>query len=200
MGKDPDSIRKEIERTRAGMEDTIDALAYRTDVKERSKDKARSLIARPKGMFMGIKDNVIGTVQDHAPDRAMVHDATDAIQQAPQQVAERARRVGGVMQDNPIGLAVGGLALGFLAGLVIPSTKLEQDKLGPISDQLKETVKDSGQELMEHGKELAQTAATAAQEAVKDAAPEHAQELGISSEHKVDNLRDVVRTGAPSLN
>jgi hypothetical protein len=142
----------------------------------------------------------MGTIEEHTPDRSTVQDARDTIQQAPQQVAERARRVGGVMQENPLGLAIGGLALGFVAGLVIPSTKLEQEKLGPISDQLKETVKDSGQELMEHGKELAQVAADAAQDAVKEAAPEHAEEMGRSTEGKVDNLQDVVRTGAPSLN
>ena len=32
MGEDPDRIRVEIERTRAEMEDTVDAIGYKTDV------------------------------------------------------------------------------------------------------------------------------------------------------------------------
>ena len=70
----------------------------------------------------------------------------------------------GVAEDNPLGLAIGALAAGFLAGLLIPSTKVEQDKLGPVAESAKERV--SG--VVEQVKDKATEAAGAAQEAVKE--------------------------------
>ncbi|MCW2924121.1 MAG: protein of unknown function ElaB [Thermoleophilia bacterium] len=188
MGKDPSEIRAEIERTRAGMADTVDALAYKSDVKERTKDKVKGLVDKPKGAFMGIKDNVVGTVSNHTPDRSTMHDASDAVKSAPGHAVDGAKRVGGVIRENPLGMALGGLALGFVAGLVLPSTEFENERLGPISDQLKESVKDTGQELMDHGKEMAQVAAGAATDAVKESAPEAAQDMASSAKEKAGSL------------
>lgn len=194
MGKDPDAIRAEIERTRAGMADTVDALAYKSDVKERTKDKVKGLAAKPKGAILGIKDNVMGSVQDHAPDRSTMHDARDTVTAVPGQAVDGVKRVGGVMRENPMGLALGGLALGFVAGIVLPSTRIEDERLGPIGDKLKETAKDSGQELMEHGKELAQTAAGAAKDAVSESAPDAADDFASSTKDKVGEVRSTVGT------
>jgi hypothetical protein len=39
----PDAIREEIERTRAGLRDTVDALAHKVDLKARTQHKATEL-------------------------------------------------------------------------------------------------------------------------------------------------------------
>jgi len=39
MGEDPRAIRSEIEDTRERMGDTVDALAYKADVKSRAKSR-----------------------------------------------------------------------------------------------------------------------------------------------------------------
>ncbi|MCW2949824.1 MAG: protein of unknown function ElaB [Thermoleophilia bacterium] len=195
MGKDPGAIREEIARTREGMAGTVDALAYKTDVKERTKDKVKGLTAKPKDAILSIRDNVMGTVQEHTPDRSTIHDAQNAVSQAPGQVVDQTKRVaqraGGVIKENPVGLALGGLALGFVAGLVLPSTKLEDEKLGQFGDQIRSTAKEQGQEFIEHGKEVAQAAAGAATEAVKDASSEHADEFAESTKDKASNLQSV---------
>jgi len=53
---------------------------------------------------------------------------------------------------NPLGLALGGLAAGFLIGLVIPSTEYEDERL----PDLREAIVGRGQEIvddaMEHGR------------------------------------------------
>ena len=36
-------------------------------------------------------------------------------------------------QDNPLGLAVGAAAVGFLAGLLVPVTQVENEKIGPMA-------------------------------------------------------------------
>jgi hypothetical protein len=49
-------------------------------------------------------------------------------------------------------VAVGAIAVGFLAGMVIPSTRIENEKIGPMADHVKDQVKESGQEVLERGK------------------------------------------------
>ena len=103
MGQEPSQIRQEIEETRAEMGDTVDALAYKTDVKTRVKesisDKRERLISQVQG--------TTHKVGEATPDG--------------QQVKEGAQQAVGVAQENPLGLAIGGLAAGFLAGMMLPS-------------------------------------------------------------------------------
>jgi ElaB/YqjD/DUF883 family membrane-anchored ribosome-binding protein len=82
-----------------------------------------------------------------------------------------------VTQENPLGLAVGAAAVGFLAGMLIPSSRVEDRKLGPMADQVKEQVKETGQEALERGKQVAQSAA----ETARDEARQQGQELAGSA-------------------
>ena len=88
------------------------------------------------------------------------------------------RRMASTAQENPLGLAAGGVAAGFLLGLLVPSSRVEDEKLGPIADQVKDQVKETGQEALDRGKDVAQQAA----ETAKEAGREHAQQLGASPE------------------
>jgi Protein of unknown function (DUF3618) len=81
-----------------------------------------------------------------------------------------ARRAAGVAQENPLGLAIGGLAVGFVGGLLIPSTRVEDEKIGPMADQVKEKAKETGQEAMDRGREAARQAADTAKETVQQPA------------------------------
>src|SRR6201991_4209313 len=144
MGEDPDRIREEIVQTRLEMGETVDALGYKADVKARAKDRV-----------VGVKDRVVGATPDTGD------------------VKHQARRVGSVAQDNPLGLAVGAVAVGFLAGMLIPSTRVEDEKLGAMSDDVVDRIKETGQEALERGKQVAQDAA----ETAKESGREHASEL-----------------------
>src|SRR5215213_2222138 len=147
MGEDPDRIRREIEQTRAEMGETVDALGYKTDVKARAKDSIHDKKESVMGVAHSAKDRLVGagqTVGDKTPD-------TD-------QVKHQARRAKSVAQENPLGLAVGSLAVGFLAGMLLPSTRVEDEKLGSMSDNVIDKVKETGQEALEHGKQSAQEA------------------------------------------
>ena len=88
-------------------------------------------------------------------------------------VKHQARRAKSVAEENPLGLAVGAVAVGFLAGMLIPSTRVEDEKLGPVADDVKDRAKETGQEALERGKQVAQDAA----ETAKDSGREHAEEL-----------------------
>ena len=162
MGEDPDRIRAEIEQTRAEMSETVDALGYKTDVKARAKDSIQDKKESVMGVASSAKERLVGagqTVGDATPDS--------------EQVKRQARRAKSVAQENPLGLAVGAVAVGFLAGMLIPSTRVEDEKMGSLSDDVIERAKETGQEALERGKQVAQDAA----ETAKDSGRQHAEEL-----------------------
>jgi len=174
MGEDPDRIRAEIERTRQQMEGTVDALGYKADVKSRAKeslqetrDSAKESVMETtrsvKEKLVGAKDSVADTAGGATPDR--------------EQVKRQALQAKGLAQENPVGLALGAVAGGFVAGLLIPSTRVEDEKLGEASDHVIEKAKETGQEALEHGKQVAQETAQSAQETFKDSAQHHGQEV-----------------------
>jgi gas vesicle protein len=174
MGEDPSRIRAEIEQTRAEMGDTVDALGYKTDVKSRARDKVTDTKDRLTGKVTGAKDSVLGTVSDKTPDSG--------------EVKGQAKRAAGVAQENPLGLAVGGIAVGFLAGLLIPTTRVEDEKIGPVAEQVREQVKQTGQEALEHGKDVAQQAAASAKETAQEAGREHADQLKDSAQERAGSV------------
>ena len=54
------------------------------------------------------------------------------------EVKQGAKRAAGVAQENPLGLAIGATAFGFLVGMLVPSTKIEDERIGPMADEIKE--------------------------------------------------------------
>ncbi len=164
MGQTPDELRREIEDTRASMSDTVEAIGYRADVPGRAKEKVVGVKDRVAGAITGAKEKVTGAGQSAA---SSVSDATPSREE----VAQQARRAAGIAQENPLGLAVGSLAAGFLLGLVVPSTRVEQERIGPIADQVKDKAREAGQEALERGKQVAQQTAETAKQATQEMAP-----------------------------
>jgi hypothetical protein len=193
MGKDPDAIREEIAQTRAEMTETVEAIGYKADVPSRAKEKvsekvdaARSKVSEAASRA---KEAVAGSTAD-AGDTAggvasRVRDATPS----GEQVKQRARRAAGLAQENPLGLAIGAAAIGFLAGLAMPSTRVEDERLGPVADEVKDRVRETGQEALERGKEVAREAASSA----ADAAKEQGQDLAASARQRGQEVREQVR-------
>jgi len=175
MGEDPAAIREEIEETRERMGETVDALGYKANVPSRAKESVSAKVQDVKGKITGTGSRLA----DAAP--------------GGEDVKRAGTRAVGVAQENPLGLAIGAAAVGFLAGMAIPSTRVEDEQLGPIADQVKEQAKQTGQEALERGKQVAQETAQAASESAKQAASEvkekaqetaqqHAEELKSSAE------------------
>jgi gas vesicle protein len=176
MGEDPDLIRKDIEHTRERMGDTVDALGYKTDVKSRAKESVAGRVDSVKEKLVGAKDSAVGA----APSTG--------------DVKSGARQAVGVAQENPLGLAVGAVAVGFLAGMLIPSTRVEDEKIGPMADQVKDQIKETGQEALEHGKSVASEAVSAAKDTAQEQGREHASQLQDSAQQSAQDVRENVRS------
>jgi ElaB/YqjD/DUF883 family membrane-anchored ribosome-binding protein len=171
MGEDPDAIRDEIADTRERMGDTIDALGYKADVKSRAKDNV-------SGKVDSVKER-LGLAGQKASD--MTPDT--------EQVKGQARKAAGIAQENPLGLAVGAAAAGFLVGMLVPSSRVEDEKLGPMADRVKEQVKETGQEALERGKEVAQSAAQSAADTVSEEGQKHGEQLADSAKESAGAIK-----------
>jgi gas vesicle protein len=173
MGQDPDAIRQDIEQTREQMGETIGAIGYKTDVKERAKDSVSEKTDAIKSKVSG----VMGKANDATPSGG--------------EVKQGAQQAVSVAQENPLGLAIGAVAAGFIAGMLIPSTRVEDEKMGEMSDQVMDTVKESGQEAVDRGKQVAQEVAGTARETAREQTAEQGSQMA-------ESLKESARQAAPT--
>jgi hypothetical protein len=152
MGEDTRTIEREIEHTRERMGETVEALSYKADVPTR------------------VRDSVTGTAGS----------AAEATGEATAQAGQGARRAVGMAQENPLGLAIGSVAVGFVVGSLLPKTRVEEQTVGPIASQVREQVTEVASEAVQHGKQVAQDTTQAAIETAKESGREHAEDLGQS--------------------
>ena len=198
MGEDPDRIRREIEATRDQMSETVDAIGYKADVPARAKESIAEKRDSAKETIMGATESVRSSIlgaKDQVTDR--VSDATGRVSDATPstgQLKQTARRGAGLAQENPLGLAIGSVAIGFLAGLLVPSTRIEDERLGELSDDVIDRVKETGQEALERGKQVAQEAAQSAQETVKERGQQEGQGLASSAQSQAQDAASSARS------
>jgi gas vesicle protein len=195
MGQDPEAIRQDIERQRDEMSETIDAIGYKADVPARTKE--------------AVSDRVDAVKEKVGLATSRVSDATPSSGQ----VKGQAKQAVSVAKGNPLGLAIGAIGVGFLAGLLIPETAKEHEALGSVADKVKGNVADTAQEALEHGKQVAQETASAAKDAaqhavadVKDtaqsAAQEHGQQVKETAQENAQDaasqVKDEARSASPT--
>ena len=92
------------------------------------------------------------------------------------------------VERNPLGLAIGGAAVGVLAGLLAPSTRAEDKRIGQLADDVKSTAAEAGREAIERGKHVAQEDSQTAIETAKERGQEESEELTASLEGKAREL------------
>jgi len=161
------------------MGETVEALGHKADVKTRTKENIADKRDRVKDRITGASSRV----GDATPD--------------PEQVKQRAKRAAGVAQENPIGLALGSVAVGFIAGMLLPSTRVEDEKIGPMADEVKERAKETGQEALERGKEVAQDAAQSAKETAQESGQQQAEEVRDAAQQKAREATEDAKRAAP---
>jgi gas vesicle protein len=181
MGQDTAAIREQIEQTRERMGETVDAIGYKADVPARAKDSIGEKVDTLKSRISGAG----GHVSDATPSGA--------------EVKQGARQAVGVVQENPLGLALGAAALGFLAGMLAPGTKLENERIGPVADQVKDQVKQTGQAAVEHGKQIAQETAQVAASKVQETVAEVKEQATDSTQSHAEELSEETKDSAKQM-
>jgi hypothetical protein len=175
MGETPNHIREDIEETRARMGETVEAIGYKADVKSRVKNT----IVQKKDAVVGSADSLVSRVSGAVPDK--------------QQVKSGVQKVG-VSKQNPLGLAIAGAAVGFVVGTLLPSTTVEDERLGDMSDQVGEKAREAGQEALDRTKGVAREAVDNARETVQERSGDEAEQMASSLRDKAQE----VGTSSPS--
>jgi ElaB/YqjD/DUF883 family membrane-anchored ribosome-binding protein len=173
MGENSAKIRKDIENTRGEMSKTVDALAYKTDVKARVQDNLRD------------KTNAVRSKV------GQVVSGAAASTPGGDDIAGQARQGMRLAQENPLGLAIGAAAIGFLIGTLVPSTQIEDEKIGPLADTIKDQALESGKEAMNRGQQVAQDVVQSATKTAQESGQRHAQEF---SQSTAANARETAAT------
>ena len=144
------------------------------------------VVSRVRAGVQSRVETVKGTVGDTAGN---VRDAVGAID-----VPDSGRRAFAFARENPIGLALVGLAVGFLVGSLLPISDTERERLGPIRDRVVDQAQAATQDLMNAGRavvaETAQNVVQSAQGVVDTAvssAQTHGQEVVDAARARNDN-------------
>ena len=195
MGKDSGEIRREIDATRARMGDTVEALGYKADVPSRVKDAVNDRVETVKG---SINDAIGGVVDGVQSATQRVGDALGGAQRTVGEgtgrlgdvagamsdrlpdagdIRNAARRGAGIAAENPLGLAIGAAAVGFLAGLLVPVSQYERETVGPLRDDLVERAQSVGSDALEHGKAVLAETAQAAMQTAQDSTQRHMRQV-----------------------
>jgi hypothetical protein len=146
------------------MGDAVNAISYKADVKSRVQDT----ISQKKDAVSSRASGLVSRVAGKAPSSG--------------EMKAQGQQAVSIAQSNPLGLAIGAVAVGFLAGLVIPSSQMEHEKLGEASDQVKAKALETGQEALERGKQVAQDVAQSAAQTAQESGQQHAQEFQESAQ------------------
>jgi ElaB/YqjD/DUF883 family membrane-anchored ribosome-binding protein len=194
MGQDPDAIRQDIEQTRSEMSDTVEAVGYKADVPSRAKEKVSEKMDNVKSKVSNTatraKEAVVGTASRAGDSVSGAAGRVSDTVPSGGEVKQTTRRAAGLAKENPLGLAIGAAAIGFLAGLAVPSTRVENERLGPVADQVKDKVKETGQEALDRGKQVAQEVAGSATDTARQRAQEHGQGLAESAKQSAQDARN----------
>jgi hypothetical protein len=169
MGKSSDGVKANMSATKDKIVDTVGELkANLTD----SASDARDQIA---GTTSDLRSKVSDTA-DALGDRAK------AIQSA---VADRLPDAGGA--PNVLPILIGSALVGLAAGLLVPLSEIEKERLQPIGDELARAAVDARREVVSQGQAVVVETITAAKQSARTHGQEVAEHLGMTEQQTSTN-------------
>jgi uncharacterized protein YjbJ (UPF0337 family) len=152
VSQDPEAIRRDIENTQSRMGETVEALAYKADVPARSRDAVSDRVEAIKGKVSDAIGSATGAVSGAASSvRSKAGSAASAMPSR-EDAAEGLRTMGSFASRNPLGIAIGSVAVGFLIGLCLPVSDIERDRVGQLGEQMTDQAKAAASSALEQGK------------------------------------------------
>ncbi|MFN2450536.1 MAG: hypothetical protein ABR508_12235 [Candidatus Baltobacteraceae bacterium] len=161
MDQERDEVR-EVEQARSRVAEDVRNVAENANVVQRTKENVQDRI-----------DDVKSTMSDR------VSDVRDKLSDARDTIADSIGNVNPV--ENPMAMLLGGLAIGFLIGMILPVTRFESERIGPITDDVKDRVRAAGGEAVRRGSEVIKDTIEATKEAAATSLKEQARDFGSDS-------------------
>jgi len=181
MGQGPEELRRDIERRRDDLGETIDAIGDRVSPgriierrRNRMADGWHSITGRVMGTMSSGTDrvgDVAGTLKEHVSGDAIKDRATGA----------------------PLGAGLVAFGIGFIVAAALPATEPEKEAAGRAQDALepaKEALKETGQQL---AGDLKDDATEAAGE-LKEQAGSAARDVKATAKDEASSIKDDARS------
>jgi ElaB/YqjD/DUF883 family membrane-anchored ribosome-binding protein len=142
-------------------------------------------------------------IKDKLPDReALKAKVPDSVSDAKNRVAEatpskedvkaKAQAAAETAKDNPVALVAGAAAAGLAAGVAIPQTDIEKEKLGPPAQQARQNIETKVKDTVGQAKSSAQEAVQGVAGAVKEKGQEQGGKVGELAEKAADKTQERV--------
>jgi len=159
---------------------TEKAAALGHNVREKSAELAQNVREKSSELAQTLKDK--SAEQAARLKEATTHMTTQTRERASAAMHRAEDTLSYATRNYPLAAGLGFLAIGVLAGLALPHTRLEDETLGERADELKDKVREQGKQVVE----TAKRAATAVTQAVSDEAEKQGltpQSLGEKIKH-----------------
>lgn len=152
-----------------------------SDAASTAKDAVAEATSTAKEAVAGAKERVVDATS------AARERATELGGQARERARYQARQAQmgfwQSMEERPLAIGAAALALGVVAGLMVPSTRKEDELMGETRDRLMERAKEVGGEALEKGKQVASVAV--------DTLKEEAERQDLTPEKLAEKVRTV---------
>lgn len=212
-----EDIRREIDETRENLGTGVGALAYKADVKNRGKevidDKKEVVMEKVDelkqkvpgvgdsngadggpGMGEKVKDKLpnAGAIKDKLPDGQAMKDKLPDGAPSTEDVKAKAQDAAQAAKDNPAAVVAGAAAAGLAAGLAVPETEIERQKLKPHAQEARQQVEGKVQDTVAQVKSGVQDAVDSTADAVREQAQQQGGKVGEVAEQAADKTQDKV--------
>jgi gas vesicle protein len=199
MGQSTAEMRRDIERTREEMSDTIDAIAERTSPGRalgRTRQRFAARFRSVRSQVMGSGQHAVGRTGDAMHNtRQGAEQLVESVREAPEQARQQVRAQ---TQGNPLAAGVIAFGAGLLTAYLVPSSSPERR----VAKQLRQEAEPAVAELKEAGRELTDEVRSSAEQAardVKDTATEAARQVAEDAKESADDVRQQASSGAEQV-
>lgn len=159
---------RQVEDARRRVADDVRSVAQNANVVDRAKENVRGRI-----------DDVKESVSDR------VSGIRDTMQHSVQDMTGRMQSMRPNMSlsfDNPVAMLLGGLAVGFLVGLLLPVSRFESERLGPVAEDMRGRVEQARTEVVRRGGEVIKETIEAARESAGNSIREQTRDMGMGGD------------------
>jgi ElaB/YqjD/DUF883 family membrane-anchored ribosome-binding protein len=164
MDQNRDQLR-EVEQARQRVAQDVRSVAENANVVERAKENVQGKVDDAKSAM----SDQVRTARDK------LADARDTMSTSMQSMRENIGNMNPM--ENPIGMLLAGLAVGFLIGLVLPVTRFEAERIGPMTEDMKDRVRQAGTEVVRRGGEVIKDTIDAGRDAAATSLKEQTRDI-----------------------
>lgn len=169
MDQERDQIRQ-VENARERVAQDVRSVAENANVVDRAKENVQGKVEEAKST---VSERVRGA-------REKLETARDSMRSSMENMRSNMGNTNPL--ENPIGMLLGGLAIGFLIGLALPVTRFEAERIRPITDDMKDRMRQAGSEVVRRGGEVIKETIEAGRDAANTSIREQARDMGIGGQ------------------